>query len=216
MCRMRETPAQSVPAGRKSQGIAAATTGGTEARDQGPVGGAVAERSHGASARPAMSDAMVKPTMVSMVKPARKPTRVAASRAKAKLIVPIVLAVTGGRRYWNREFIFTELDKIHARWPVKLLIHGGALGADLTASEWAVDRGIWMRGYPANWWKHEKVAGPIRNRWMLLDGKPGIVVAFKGGHGTLNMVMNTRRENIRLIDLRDEIPRTYPTGCRVG
>lgn len=48
----------------------------------------------------------------------------------------------------------------------------------------------------ADWKKHGKAAGPIRNGIMLRDGKPDMVVAFPGGRGTANMV-----DQARLADL---------------
>jgi hypothetical protein len=45
--------------------------------------------------------------------------------------------------------------------------------------------------YPADWQKHGRAAGPIRNKQMLEEGKPDLVVAFSEQpitKGTQNMV----------------------------
>ena len=71
------------------------------------------------------------------------------------------------------------------------VIHGGARGADRYAREWATRRlsehpfpgllNIYVKEFPADWETHAKAAGPIRNRRMLEEGKPELVLAFKNG-----------------------------------
>lgn len=61
------------------------------------------------------------------------------------------------------------------------LIHGDAKGAD-RLSEIAL-KGYFHGGFevlrfPADWDKHGKAAGPIRNKQMLDEGKPDLVIAF--------------------------------------
>ena len=53
--------------------------------------------------------------------------------------------------------------------------------------------------FPAEWKKHGKAAGPIRNRKMLQDGKPDLVLAFPGGRGTANMVELATDAGIRVM-----------------
>jgi hypothetical protein len=40
---------------------------------------------------------------------------------------------------------------------------------------------IYVKEFPADWETHAKAAGPIRNRRMLEEGKPELVLAFKNG-----------------------------------
>lgn len=62
-----------------------------------------------------------------------------------------------------------------------IVIHGAARGADTTANKVAANLGCEVWGYPADWDAHGKAAGPIRNKLMLDEGKPNLVVAFKDG-----------------------------------
>jgi hypothetical protein len=96
--------------------------------------------------------------------------------------------VCGGRYYDDWTFIVNVLDSVHARQPVTLLIEGGATGADSLARRWAMARGIEVATYRANWDRYEHRAVPIRNSQMLREGRPELVVAFKGGRGTAHMV----------------------------
>ena len=96
--------------------------------------------------------------------------------------------VCGGRYYANKDLLFRVLDTAHAANPIVLLIHGGASGADALADEWQKQRMVRTRRYNADWLRHGKAAGPIRNQLMLDDGKPDLVIAFPGGRGTADMV----------------------------
>lgn len=108
--------------------------------------------------------------------------------------------VCGGRDYADASRLWTVLDAIHRKHPINLLIHGGAMGADTLAGEWALARGVGCWRCPAEWGKHGKSAGPIRNRQMLEHGKPNMVVAFPGGRGTANMVSQARAAGVEVIE----------------
>jgi hypothetical protein len=68
-----------------------------------------------------------------------------------------------------------------------IIIHGAARGADALADETSSFFGIKAIPFPADWVTYPKSAGPIRNRQMLKEGKPHLVVAFPGGKGTADM-----------------------------
>jgi hypothetical protein len=81
-----------------------------------------------------------------------------------------------------------------------VIIHGAAPGADTLAGQWAADKGIPVEAFPADWEKHGRAAGPIRNKQMLDDGKPDLVVAFPGGWGTANMCKQAREAGVRVLE----------------
>lgn len=96
--------------------------------------------------------------------------------------------VCGGRQYADARRLRVELDRIHERYNVTLLINGAAPGADLLAEDWARWREIEYVGVPAKWLTHgPKTAGPIRNSYMLKTWKPELGVVFPGGTGTADM-----------------------------
>jgi hypothetical protein len=104
--------------------------------------------------------------------------------------------VCGGRDFKDRERAYLIMDIIHASLPVSVVIHGGARGADTLAGEWAFERGVPVEEFKAEWTKHGKKAGPIRNQKMLDEGKPDLVVAFHGGKGTDDMVKRARKAGL--------------------
>lgn len=59
------------------------------------------------------------------------------------------------------------------------VIQGGARGADTVAKDAAKAWGVETITEEADWDKHGKAAGPIRNKKMLDDHKPDVVWAFR-------------------------------------
>jgi len=81
------------------------------------------------------------------------------------------------------------------------IIQGGARGADHGAKLFADQHTYHMMEFPADWKKHGKAAGPIRNRQMIVEGNPDLIIAFPGGSGTMNMVKQGRDNNILVYEI---------------
>lgn len=103
-------------------------------------------------------------------------------------------------------WLFRALDRLHARLPITALIHGAAAGADMHAGAWAKRRGVPVESYPADWTAYGRAAGPIRNRQMLAQGKPHLVVAFPGGNGTENMKALAQAAGVRVWEPQRPLP----------
>ncbi len=92
------------------------------------------------------------------------------------------IVVTGGRDYEDEAMIYDVLDGLS---PTTLFVGDCPTGADRVAREWAETTGVELRVFEADWTKHGKAAGPVRNGQMLNAAGPDcFVVAFKGGRGT--------------------------------
>jgi len=111
--------------------------------------------------------------------------------------------ITGGRGFSDRDFLNNVLERLHAQHGFTVLIHGGASGADRLSGEWAASKGIQVVAHPANWKKHGRAAGPIRNSQML-DEKPELVIAFPGGKGTADMVRKAKQAGLEVVMVGDE------------
>jgi hypothetical protein len=102
---------------------------------------------------------------------------------------PIIVVVTGGRDYKDRDRLFEELDM---RRPAMVIEGGCKTGVDAFAREWCDERGVMSITVNALWTSERRSAGPRRNRRMvkLLKSLPGEmakeVLAFPGGRGTHN------------------------------
>ena len=81
-----------------------------------------------------------------------------------------------------------------------VVIEGEAKGADSIARDVAGEQGFMVMPFPANWKLYGRAAGPIRNKQMLTEGKPDLVVAFHNdidsSRGTANMVDQARKAGI--------------------
>ena len=96
--------------------------------------------------------------------------------------------VCGGRDFMHPIALIHMLDMYHHHYDISELIHGGARGADSMAERWAEKRDIPMKVFPAQWDKYGKSAGYVRNKQMLVEGKPIEIIAFPGGKGTNMMI----------------------------
>jgi hypothetical protein len=108
--------------------------------------------------------------------------------------------VSGSRWLVEYNLIHEKLDDIYTWAPKLTVLEGGASGADHAAGSWA---GYMQREgadvewvtYPANWKRYGDKAGPIRNRYMLQDGRPDMVLAFPypDSRGTRDMISIARQ-----------------------
>lgn len=84
-----------------------------------------------------------------------------------------------------------------------VIITGGARGVDTIANHWANKiAGCQTEVYPAKWKQYGKKAGYIRNKQMLEEGKPDVVIAFPGGKGTAMMVRLAREAGIPVEEIK--------------
>lgn len=106
--------------------------------------------------------------------------------------------VCGGRDFNDADLLMSTLDDLDDVKTISVIIHGGARGADQLADRWAHSKYVEVEEYAADWDAHKKAAGPIRNRQMLVEGKPDLVVAFPGGSGTANMISQAQKAGVKV------------------
>jgi hypothetical protein len=126
--------------------------------------------------------------------------------------VSVKVLVCGGRDFYSEDAVFSTLDLIHRLYGFTALHHGAAKGADRLAGKWAEARGIPVTSTAADWQNHGLSAGPRRNRKMLKEFKPDLVVAFPGDTGTAHMVGISRTAGVRVITHEQSV--TQP--CTIG
>lgn len=101
-----------------------------------------------------------------------------------------------GSRTWDRHGpIYYAIGTLPRE---SVVIHGAAPGADRIAAQWAHYFNHHVEAYPADWKRHGKAAGPIRNQRMLDEGKPDKVLAFWDGtsRGTKDMIDRARQAGV--------------------
>jgi hypothetical protein len=106
----------------------------------------------------------------------------------------MIVLVCGGRDYFGAAALNRMrevLNALHENTPINLLIHGEAYGADSLAGVWAAGARVPVRSFPISETMikaYGKGAGHLRNKEMLRQGHPNLVIAFPGGPGTADMV----------------------------
>lgn len=113
--------------------------------------------------------------------------------------------VCGGRKFKSPMLLDRVLSKLHAKRHFSLVIHGAASGADTLAGLWAKANGIPVLSFPADWTRYSNRAGPLRNQQMIDEGKPDLVVAFRGNVGTSDMIRRAKRARIEIIQPQEEM-----------
>jgi len=109
--------------------------------------------------------------------------------------------VCGGRAFVDQALLEEVLDRLHHARVFTVLIEGDARGADRMAGAWAEAQGIAHEVFRADWDGLGAKAGPIRNRQMLEQGRPDLVVAFPGRSGTGHMKRIAQAAGIEVIDV---------------
>lgn len=112
--------------------------------------------------------------------------------------------VCGGRGYADWMRVFSVLDALKAEFGPLTVIDGGARGADAWARRWVASNHTDCRRVtvPAEWDKFGGAAGPLRNRKMLKEHAPDLVIAFPGGRGTADMVRQAKRAGVLVRQVR--------------
>lgn len=111
----------------------------------------------------------------------------------------MVVLVTGGRSYGERDFVWWVLGRVHARRRITKLVEGGATGADAHARSWAIAHGIDPTTCDAEWTRYGHRAGAQRNSFMLRAHRPQLVIGFPGGTGTADMMMKARGAGVKTL-----------------
>lgn len=108
------------------------------------------------------------------------------------------IMVTGGRHYNDEDHIrktFEQFIREHGV-PDELIV-GDATGADSLARVIAMELGIPVTVFYANWVKYKKAAGPVRNEEMVKQ-RPDFCLPFPGNRGTANAIALCKRRGVRL------------------
>ena len=125
-------------------------------------------------------------------------------RAKTEVMLPTgpKVAFTGGLDVNDHRLIWETLDKVHAKHPDMVLLHGGSpKGAELIAAKWADTRKVPQVAFKPDWTKHAKAA-PFKRNDAMLDVLPIGVIVFPGTGIQDNFADKARKLGIKLFDFR--------------
>lgn len=110
--------------------------------------------------------------------------------------------IAGGREFNNYTKLTYHCDKILSNKPQVEIVSGGAEGADRLGEDYAKSKGHSVTRFPADWNKHGKAAGPIRNREMA-EYADGLIAFWDGtSSGTANMIKEAQKRNLKIRIIR--------------
>src|SRR4051794_14046931 len=104
--------------------------------------------------------------------------------------------VTGSRKFKNARVVAERLEQLPKENLV--IVHGGAIGVDTFAEEWAEDNKINMEVYRPDYDKYHWRIAPLKRNDEMLDTKPDLVLAFWDGasNGTKHTFTGARAREI--------------------
>lgn len=114
--------------------------------------------------------------------------------------------VSGSRDWVDSDMIWNALDGVldahHSYDNVLVVVHGNAPGADSIANHWVIHRqrqdwNVEPEAHPAQWTRHGRRAGPLRNQEMV-DAGADLVLAFikDNSPGASHLVREARTAGI--------------------
>lgn len=119
-------------------------------------------------------------------------------RAETQLLVPAGsrIAFTGGSDFNDHQRIWAALDKVRAKHPDMVLLHGGSpRGAERIAACWADNRKVVQVAFKPDWNRHRNAA-PFKRNDDLLDVLPIGVIVFPGSGISANLADKARKMGI--------------------
>lgn len=93
--------------------------------------------------------------------------------------------IAGGRNIKDKELVLNSVIK--ANLEIDEVVCGMAHGVDLLGKELADEREVPVEPFPADWIKHGKAAGPIRNKEMAEYADALILIWDGKSKGSANM-----------------------------
>jgi len=110
-------------------------------------------------------------------------------RAETQVLLPEgpKIAFTGGIDCNDHHAILDALDRVHAKHPGMVLLHGGSpKGAERVAACWADTRKVPQIAFKPDWARHAKAA-PFRRNDRILEALPIGLVSFPGSGISANL-----------------------------
>lgn len=109
--------------------------------------------------------------------------------------------IAGCRDFTDYNLLKQKVDYYRENKTITEIVSGVARGADELGEVYATENNIDIKKFPADWDKHGKAAGPIRNRQMAEYADVLIAVWDGKSKGTKNMIeeMNKLKKQVYII-----------------
>lgn len=102
------------------------------------------------------------------------------------------LVIAGTRSFDDVDLMYSSLAPLLYQVSVSEVVSGHARGADQMGEMWAHEHGIPVKLFEADWKKHGKIAGFMRNEQMAKYADSAVVFWNGLSKGTYNMIHQMR------------------------
>lgn len=108
----------------------------------------------------------------------------------------MTVIVAGSRSITNYRLACDVVER--SGFSITKVISGTAPGVDQLGERWGAEHRVPVMRMPADWQRHGRAAGPIRNRAMAAVAKALIALWDGSSHGTLDMIRAALEKQLRV------------------
>lgn len=102
--------------------------------------------------------------------------------------------IAGGRDFHDYGVLLDAI--IECNFNIQTVVSGGAKGVDALGERYAEAADVPLKLYPADWERHGRAAGPIRNA-MMAENADALIAIWDGkSRGTKNMIETARKRGL--------------------
>lgn len=114
--------------------------------------------------------------------------------------------IAGWRGVSSYNIMLRAIDAIRPKWMPTVVISGTAPGADRLGERWAIENGVPVERFPADWDRYGKRAGYLRNEQMG-DHAEALLALWDGNsRGTKHMIDIANRKRLLIYVYRIDYP----------
>ena len=110
------------------------------------------------------------------------------------------IIIAGSRSLSNYELVARECDRFIGEYfsdcDIEVVSGSCGHGADAIGEKYAADRGYPVVKFPADWNRHGRTAGPIRNAQMADYANAAIVFWDGKSRGSMNMISLAQKKGL--------------------
>jgi hypothetical protein len=104
--------------------------------------------------------------------------------------------IAGSRDIFDYDIVKKAIEE--SKFEITEVVSGNARGVDSLGERWAYEHKIPVKRFPADWDKHGKAAGPIRNSEMANYSEALIAIWDGSSRGTNNMIDIAKKKNLKV------------------
>ena len=111
--------------------------------------------------------------------------------------------IAGGREITDYELVLQAV--LNAGFDITAVVSGGARGVDSMGERFAAEAKLQLFKFPADWDKHGRAAGPIRNQ-VMGDFADALIAIWDGqSRGTKHMIDYATKKGLKVYVERTDV-----------